>query len=127
MANDTSELRVLVVEDEPLVAMLEGWRESVDEGGIVYVAFKDSRRYDKTPYQWHLDWHFLQRTEEDCRRLLAEAGFDAASIEMERDASDIIIHFFCPIGTPAYTRVDAAESPLRAPRFRSRVSSPGTR
>lgn len=115
------------IPDEPLVAMLQGWRESVDEGGIVYVAFKDSRRYDKTPYQWHLDWHFLQRTEEDCRRLLSEAGFDAATVEMERDASDIIIHFFCPIGTPAYTRVDAAEPTVRAPRLRTGVSGSVTR
>lgn len=115
------------IPDEPLISMLEGWRESVDEGGIVYVAFKDARRYDKTPYQWHLDWHFLQRTEEDCRQLLSAAGFDAATIEMERDASDIIIHFFCPIGTPAYTRVDAAEPAVRAPRLRTRGAGTGSR
>lgn len=105
------------IPDESLTAMLEGWRLSVDDGGVMYVAFKDCREYDKTPYQWHLDWHFFQRTEEDCRQLLAAAGFDLATVVTERDASGIIMHFFCPVGVAASRiRVDAAETAMGAPK-----------
>lgn len=105
------------IPDDSLIAMLEGWRLSVDEGGVMYVAFKDCREYDKTPYQWHLDWHFFQRTEAECRRLLAAAGFDLASVVTKRDASGIILHFFCPVGAPATRiRIDAAESAVGAPK-----------
>lgn len=105
------------IPDDSLIAMLQGWRLSIDDGGVMYVAFKDCREYDKTPYQWHLDWHFFQRTEEDCRRLLAAAGFDLAEMVTERDASGIILHFFCPVGVPASRiRIDAAESAVAAPK-----------
>lgn len=103
------------IPDASLIAMLNGWRSSVEDGGIVYVAFKDSRQYDKTPYQWHLDWHFYQRTEEDCRRLLSAAGVDLADVVTERDASGIIMHFFCPIGATKRLRIDAAETAVAAP------------
>lgn len=105
------------IPDASLIAMLNGWRLSVDDGGVVYVAFKDCREYDKTPYQWHLDWHFYQRTEEDCRRLLAAAGFDLANVVTERDASGIILHFFCPVGTAnRRVRLDAAEAAVGGPK-----------
>lgn len=55
------------------------------------VAFKDAERYDRTVYQWHVDWIFFQRTEDDCRRLLESTGLDIAS--MRRDASGTILFF----------------------------------
>jgi trans-aconitate methyltransferase len=54
--------------DEQLIEMLAAWRATLASGGVMYVAFKDAERYDKTPYQWHLDWFFFQRTQEDCMR-----------------------------------------------------------
>ncbi len=66
------------IPDKHLVPMLRAWREAVNPGGAVYVAFKDARYYDPVEYQWMMDWHFLQRDENDCQRLLAEAGYDLA-------------------------------------------------
>ena len=44
------------IPDRHLVPMLQGWRETVNDDGVVYVAFKDIRRYSPTIYQRHMDW-----------------------------------------------------------------------
>ncbi len=81
------------IPDQIMVRILEGWRKSVANGGIVYVAFKDSRTYIPAEYQWQVDWHFYQRTEEDCRNLFAQAGFDVDQMEMFRDETGVIMNF----------------------------------
>ncbi len=81
------------IPDRHLVPMLRGWRETVSDDGAVYVAFKDIRRYSPTIYQWHMDWYFLPRTEEDIRGLFAQAGYDMYSLKMTRDATGSIINF----------------------------------
>jgi hypothetical protein len=96
------------VDDPHMIAMLAGWRESLAPGGVLFVAFKDSRRYDKTPYQWLLDWHFFQRTEEDCLRLFEQAGFDMTNMEMTRDASGVIINFISRVPAATVVRLDVA-------------------
>jgi hypothetical protein len=98
------------IADQYLVPMLRGWRESLADDGIVYVAFKDAERYDKTEYQWLLDWHFLQRTEDDCRRLFEEAGYDLAGLEATRDSTGVIINFIGRANAGVTVRVDVAES-----------------
>jgi SAM-dependent methyltransferase len=97
--------------DEHLIGMLSAWRETLAHDGVLYVAFKDTRRYDKTPYQWHLDWHFFQRTEEDVLELYRRAGFDETNLELSRDATGIIINVFAR--SSAATRVDEAHPTLR--------------
>lgn len=79
--------------DQSLVAILRGWRDTLETDGVVYVAFKDCREYDKTPYQWHLDWFFYQRTEEDCWELFRKAGYAVDDMEMTRDETGIIMNF----------------------------------
>jgi hypothetical protein len=79
--------------DEQLVGLLRGWRETLDQHGVLFVSFKDGNHYDKTPYQWHLDWHFLQRSQEDCLTLFESAGFDTGSLAMSRDETGIIMNF----------------------------------
>ncbi len=54
------------ITDRHLVPILKGLRETLADGGVLYVAFKDADRYDKTVYQWMVDWFFLQRTEQQC-------------------------------------------------------------
>jgi SAM-dependent methyltransferase len=95
------------IPDEYLIPLLAGWRQSLAEGGLVYVAFKDCLLYDKTEYQWLLDWFFFQRTEEDCRKLFLAAGYDADRIETSRDETGVIINFACRPETPA-RRIDRA-------------------
>ncbi len=81
------------IPDRYLVPMLRGWRETVSDDGAVYVAFKDIRKYSPTIYQWHMDWYFLPRTEEEIRGLFEQAGYDMYGLKMTRDATGSIINF----------------------------------
>jgi extracellular factor (EF) 3-hydroxypalmitic acid methyl ester biosynthesis protein len=81
------------IPDDYLIPMLRGWRESLAEGGVVYVAFKDCELYDKTEYQWLTDWYFYQRTTADCRRLFQQAGYDMEQLVESRTEMDVIINF----------------------------------
>lgn len=79
--------------DDQLIAILGALKDTLVDGGVLYIAFKDTERYDKTPYQWHLDWFFFQRTENDCLRLYENAGFRMDGIRQTRDETGIIINF----------------------------------
>ncbi len=83
------------IPDRLLVRMLGGLRESVAPGGVIYLAFKDCNFYDATSYQWLVDWYFYQRTEAECRSLLAQAGYDVDDLEMTRDQTGSIINYIC--------------------------------
>jgi hypothetical protein len=103
------------IPDQYLIPMLRTWRESVAEGGVVYVAFKDCLLYDKAEYQWLVDWYFYQRTENDCRRLFLEAGYDVGAMDITRDETNVIINFAQRNLVPSVARVDAAEATPPAP------------
>ncbi len=103
--------------DRVLVPMLKAWRESVSEGGVVYVAFKDSQRYDPTEYQWPVDWFFLQRTESECRELFAAAGYDMGRLQMQRDQTGVILNYAGYISSQRTFRVDEATEAVRPPRI----------
>jgi hypothetical protein len=97
------------IPDEYLIPMLQGMSESVNDNGIVYAAFKDCERYDKTEYHWLVDWYFYQRTEAECRALYEKAGYDMDRLEMTRDATGIIINYIYRVKTRKYLRIDAPE------------------
>jgi extracellular factor (EF) 3-hydroxypalmitic acid methyl ester biosynthesis protein len=99
------------IPDEYLVPLLKGWRESLADGGVVYVAFKDMLLYDKTEYQWLMDWYFFQRREEDFLRLFADAGYDVGQIEISRDAIGVIINFLYRDRAASVVRIDEAAHP----------------
>jgi hypothetical protein len=104
--------------DDTLIPMLSGWWDTLADGGVLYVAFKDAELYDKTPYQWHLDWHFYQRTQDDCWRLFREAGFDLPAMEMTRDATGIIMNFISRTRLGTGTRIDQkTDSRISAPHI----------
>ncbi|MCC7084347.1 MAG: class I SAM-dependent methyltransferase [Pirellulales bacterium] len=94
------------IPDEYLIPLLKGWRESTHDGGIVYVAFKDCRRYDTAEYQWLLDWYFFQRTEEECTALYEKAGYDMDAIATTRDSTGVIINYIARCNAPVEIRVD---------------------
>jgi hypothetical protein len=104
------------IPDRFLVPMLRAWRQSVSENGVVYVAFKDARLYDKSVYQWLVDWYFLQRTEEDCRRLFVEAGYDPLTLSQTRDATGVILNFVSRVSPAVPVRVDDSQSLPGVPR-----------
>lgn len=96
--------------DDQLVRMFAAWKETLQDGGVMYVAFKDSDRYDHTPYQWHLDWFFYQRTQQEALDLFAKAGFDVQEMEMTRDATGIITNFIYRRPVGGRIRIDQAEA-----------------
>jgi extracellular factor (EF) 3-hydroxypalmitic acid methyl ester biosynthesis protein len=102
------------IPDDYLVPMLRGWRESLADGGLVYVAFKDMELYDKTEYQWLTDWYFYQRTFEDCRQLFVEAGYDMNEMEVTRSDMAVIVNFIARTKVGSIVRFDAAESISRS-------------
>lgn len=108
--------------DEHLIGLFAGWRETLNEQGALYIAFKDTERYDKTPYQWHLDWFFYQRTESDVVSLYERAGFDLDSIQTSRDSTEIIINFLSRATSSRILRIDRATSGLPRKAEPQRVS-----
>ncbi|HEY2828168.1 MAG TPA: class I SAM-dependent methyltransferase [Pirellulales bacterium] len=97
------------IPDEYLIPLMQGLRESIKPGGVVYIAFKDTLLYDKAEYQWLLDWYFFPRTEEDCLRVFATAGYDVSQIEVTRDSIGVIMNFLCRDKVADTVRVDAPE------------------
>jgi extracellular factor (EF) 3-hydroxypalmitic acid methyl ester biosynthesis protein len=97
------------IPDEYLVPLLQGLRESLAEGGVVYAAFKDALRYDKTEYQWLMDWYFFQRTEEEFRQLFEKAGYDLSRIESTRDRTGVILNYICRTANAESVRIDGAQ------------------
>lgn len=95
--------------DDHLVDLFVGLRDSLNDNGSLYIAFKDREQYAKTPYQWHLDWFFYQRTEEDVLSLYRQAGFDVDAIRTTRDATGIIINFISQHRSSNIQRLDSAE------------------
>ena len=94
------------IPDKLLIPMLRAWRESLKPGGVVYLGFKDALRYDKVEYQWLMDWHFLQRTEGDCLKLLGQAGYDLGQLETGRDETGVILQYTYRPAVPARIRLD---------------------
>jgi len=101
------------IPDEYLIPMLKGWRESVAEGGVVYVAFKDMELYDTAEYQWLVDWYFFQRTAGECLQLFAKAGFDIDRIDVTRSETPVIVNYAAHVGPPSFIRIDSAEAVLQ--------------
>jgi extracellular factor (EF) 3-hydroxypalmitic acid methyl ester biosynthesis protein len=77
--------------DDILIRILNGTLAMLKENGEYVVAFKDCNCYDKTEYQWHVDWHFFQRTEEECCQLINKINPKIA--RLERDESGVILFF----------------------------------
>lgn len=115
------------IPDKHLIAMFEGWRNSLSEDGVLYVALKDCERYDKTKYQWLTDWYFFQRTEEDCRELFRRAGFDVLGMEMDRDETGSIMNFVSRVQAPARSLPPALhgdQTPQAAPMMHREATVP---
>ncbi len=109
--------------DEHLIGMFTGLRDSLNDQGSMYIAFKDTEQYEKTPYQWHLDWFFYQRTEQDVLELYRKAGFEVNGIRTTRDATGIIINFISHHESTEIQRLDAASSVKGTTKMPSRVTA----
>ena len=80
--------------DDVLIRMFSAFYRLLVPGGMFIAAFKDSDRYSCQAYHWFVDWHgFYQRTENQSKCLLMEAGIPANSISSVRDESGVIIFY----------------------------------
>jgi extracellular factor (EF) 3-hydroxypalmitic acid methyl ester biosynthesis protein len=104
--------------DDVLVKLLSAWHETLSDNGVLFVAFKDTCRYDQTIYQWHFDWFFYQRTVKDVLELYEKAGFDLGNIETCRDETGVITGYFTRRDRTPNLRIDSAESGVRKPTLR---------
>lgn len=105
------------IPDKPLIAILQSCRELLNPGGVAYINFKDIEMYDKTPYQWWMDWHFFARTVDDCRLLFKEAGYDMDEMTNSRDETGVIVNFVSRVPASSL-RIDlAAETPSPYPTW----------
>lgn len=112
--------------DEHLIGIFSGLGETLNEGGALVIAFKDTERYDETPYQWHLDWFFYQRTVEDVLNVFEQAGFNTEKMELSRDSSGIIVNYVSRKAPGCIRRIDLAET-TRSLRSRPKSTSPADR
>jgi hypothetical protein len=77
-----------------LVNLLRALYNMTTPGGKLITSFKDAERYRSQEYHWIFDWDgFLQRTEEDFRNILFEAGIPDTSISEVREDSGIIVFY----------------------------------
>jgi hypothetical protein len=104
--------------DDVLIKLLAAWDETLSDDGVMLVAFKDTKRYDQTIYQWHLDWFFYQRTIQDVFALYDKAGFDLGSLETFRDETGVISGFVTRRDPSRIRRLDAAEVMVKRPTLR---------
>jgi len=96
--------------DEHLIKMLSAWNETLDENGVLLIAFKDCEQYDHTPYQWHLDWFFYQRTVQDVLDLYEQAGIQTNTMKLERDTTGIITSYISRRKPAKTFRIDSGHS-----------------
>lgn len=80
--------------DDFLVKLLKALFTLLNHGGKLIAAFKDSGRYRSQDYHWIVDWDgFLQRKEEDFRRILCEAGIPHPVLSESREESGVIAFY----------------------------------
>jgi extracellular factor (EF) 3-hydroxypalmitic acid methyl ester biosynthesis protein len=96
--------------DDQLIRMFAAWRDTLSDSGVMYVAFKDCEQYDHTPYQWHLDWYFYQRTHEEALKLFSQAGIDVDAMTTTKDETGIITNYIFRKSDAKHVRVDSAEA-----------------
>lgn len=82
------------LEDDFLVKMLRSLYMLLNPGGKLIMTFKDGDYYKTQDYHWLSAWDgFLQRNENDFKRILKKAGIPDSVLSQTRDKSGAII--FC--------------------------------
>jgi len=77
-----------------LVKMFSTLYKMLNPGGRFIPAFKDAQRYRPQYTHWLVDWDgFLQRKEEDFKKILSDAGIPSSSIAEVRDKTGIIVFY----------------------------------
>jgi len=66
----------------------------LNTGGLLITSFKDAKRYRHQDYHWIVDWDgFLQRDEDDFRKVFANAEIPEQAITEQREDSGVIVFY----------------------------------
>jgi cyclopropane fatty-acyl-phospholipid synthase-like methyltransferase len=77
-----------------LVNLFRSLYALLNPGGKLIASFKDASRYRYQEYHWVFDWDgFLQRTEQDFRNILSDAGIPDTKISESREDSGVIVFY----------------------------------
>ncbi len=80
--------------DEFLIKMLNSLYTLLNPGGKLIVAFKDAKRYRSQLFHWLVDWDgFLQRTEDDFKRIFRDARIPESALSLSRVQSGVIVFY----------------------------------
>ncbi|MDA8325119.1 MAG: PilZ domain-containing protein [Nitrospiraceae bacterium] len=80
--------------DDVLVRLLKALYFTLNPGGKLVAGFKDCGRYETQDYHWLVDWSaFYQRTEEESKKLIDQAGIPEDCVTVDRDRSGVIIFY----------------------------------
>jgi extracellular factor (EF) 3-hydroxypalmitic acid methyl ester biosynthesis protein len=80
--------------DPVLIRLIRALYETLKPGGVFVAVFKDCERYDTQDYHWLVDWSgFYQRTAEESRRLVEEAGVSSEQVSVERSRCGVMVFY----------------------------------
>lgn len=80
--------------DPVLIRLMRALYETLKPGGVFVAVFKDCERYETQDYHWLVDWSgFYQRTAQQSRRLIWEAGIADEQVTVERSRCGVMVFY----------------------------------
>jgi extracellular factor (EF) 3-hydroxypalmitic acid methyl ester biosynthesis protein len=77
-----------------LINLFRSLHALLNPGGKLIASFKNASRYRYQEYHWIFDWDgFLQRTEQDFRNILSDAGIPDSAIYETREETGVIVFY----------------------------------
>jgi SAM-dependent methyltransferase len=82
------------LESEFLIRLINSLYNLLNPGGLLILSFKDAKKYRHQEYHWIADWDgFLQRNENDFKRIISDAFIPDSAIKEIREESGIIVFY----------------------------------
>jgi len=80
--------------DDMLVKLIGALYELLNPGGKLIVSFKDCNMYRTQVYHWLVNWDgFLQRTGEEIRSIIDQAGIPQGSFSSVRENTGVVVFY----------------------------------
>jgi extracellular factor (EF) 3-hydroxypalmitic acid methyl ester biosynthesis protein len=81
------------LKDKTLIKLLSKQYMLLKDKGDMLFPIKDCTRYEKTAYDWFVDWKFVQRSADQVFQLLEQIGIQSEKITTQWEPSGTIIFF----------------------------------